>query len=164
MSYKETFILTNSYFLFHIHWHGYKLLLIKTCIVTILQHDHHKKKKCYIDKETYKNWYFVSLNWVSTFQLFKHRFFNFKIFEFNFHLWSMIFHDLSILLYRNYCWLILDYNHDFGLKLFPAYKCSNIEISWLWTFSTWKFLSSIFINDQWSSMIIQYCCIGIITE
>ena len=30
--------------------------------------------------------------------------------------------------------------------------------------STLKFLISIFINDQWSSMIIQYCYIGIITE
>ena len=102
LSYKETYSYwLMSYFIFiGMHYMHYKLLLIKTCIVTTATH-HNKKTKCYIDKETYKNGYFVSLNWVSTFQLFKHRFFNFKIFEFNF---------------------------------------------------------------QWSSMIFQYCCIGIITD
>ena len=44
----------------------------------------------------------------------------------------MILNDHSILLYRDYYWVILDCNHDNRLEHFP----------------TLKILSSIFINDQ----------------
>ena len=94
-------------------------------------------------------------------------FFNLKIFEFNFPTWKfflirncstlefwvyfssmikMVFNDHSILLNRDYYYLIMDYNHDIRLKLFPTF--SELEISRLWTFSTLNFFSSIFINDQ----------------
>ena len=32
--------------------------------------------------------------------------------------WSMVFNYHSILLHRDYYWLIMDYNHDFRLQLF----------------------------------------------
>ena len=65
----------------------------------------------------------------------------------------MVFNDHSVLLHRDHYWLIMDSNHDFGLKTFP-----DLEISRLRNFSTSKFDFQLFqfqnFELQFSLMIL----------
>ena len=92
-------------------------------------------------------------------------FFDFNFFDFNDRWsiindlqWSMVFNDHSILLHRDYYWLIMDYNHDFGLEHFPDLEISRLrnfptskfdfKLFQLWSF--WLQFSLMIIGIQWS--------------
>ena len=88
------------------------------------------------------------------------KFFKFNFFwgpTFNNDLWSSMIDQRSSIMHRDYYWLIMDYQHDSGLKLFL-----DIEISQLRNFLTLKFFNfnffwgPTFINDLWSSMIDEW--------
>ena len=95
-------------------------------------------------------------------------FFDFNFFDFNDRWsiindlqWSMVFNDHSILLHRDYYWLIMDYNHDFGLRHIVPGRDFGCWYFWLELF---RLQWSMIFNDPWYSMIIQFYCTGIITD
>ena len=93
----------------------------------IMDYQHDSGLKLFLDIEISCLRNFLTLN-----------FFNFKFLN---DLWSLMIDQRSSIMHRDYYWLIMDYQHDSGLKLFL-----DIEISQLNNFFTW-------LNDLWSSMM-----------
>ena len=78
----------------------------------------------------------------------------------------------TLLLYRDYYWLIMDCNHDYRLKPLPTWKFSDLEIifplrnclRYFFDFYVHQWSSMTFNGLHWSSMIIQYYFTGINTD
>ena len=116
----------------------HSILLHRDYYWLIMDYNHDFRLKHFPDLEISRLRNFLTLN-----------FFNFQIFEFNVHPWSMIFNDLQWSFNTTVKGLTMDVIMNSDLNIFQLRNCSTL-----------KFLTSMFINDQWPSIIIQYYCKG----